>query len=157
MAPSFITRWRAAFHPFTPPPERDTRGEYWTFFSPLPHSLFLWGRNLIRGKYHQTWRTPWLPRRPPVVRCLGSSQGDRCKLILCLVLLAAPILFCQHGCTASWGTLTAHTEGAGDSTPDHRVTDLTPPSDLPYRCVAKIHTFPPASYLQSNMIRFSFN
>lgn len=94
----------------------DTRGEYWSFFLIRSHSLparSRWGRNLIRGKYHQTWWTWWLPRLPPVVCCPGSSRPDRCKLILCS---ATPILLCHCGREASWGKFTAHIRSAGDYT-----------------------------------------
>ena len=54
------------------------------FLSALtPSQLSLWGRNLIRGKYHQSWWT--LATTTPPTCCLlsrGASRGDRCKLIL---------------------------------------------------------------------------
>lgn len=92
----------AVLRPLTPPP--DTHGGVLKVFLDSPSLTLrsLWGRNLISGKYHHTWQTRGPPRPPPAGRCLGSSQGDRCRLIL---WSAAPVLLCQHGCAASWGRL----------------------------------------------------
>lgn len=116
---------------------RGTRGEYWSFFMICSHSLpapSRWGRNLIRGKYHQSrWRGR-LQRLPPVVCCLGSSRPDRCKL--CGRLRQ----FCLSGVgarRAKGGLLHIQKKGWRPySTPLQTIvckvsaTNLTPPSGL---------------------------
>lgn len=126
-----------SFHPFFPAPERHEEGVLKCFLALLSLSpaRSRWGRNLIRGKYHQTWWRWRLPRLPPVVCCLGSSRADRCKLIL---WSATPILVCQRGCEVSREKFIAHIEEAWRlySTPLQSigwkvsVTNLTPPDLL---------------------------
>lgn len=51
------------------------RGFFLSPFTPSQLSLSLWGRNLIRGKYHQSLWTPATTTPPTCCLLLGSKPG----------------------------------------------------------------------------------